>query len=128
MATTTVLPKQKPSLKHLSGLDATFLYLETPQTPMHVGSLHLYELPIGFKGSFHAQVVRHLAKRIHSDLTVRYEESRTQALGNAPQLQLVDEAMPPDRPLPRGTLRFGALGFAVGLISVGVLTLILESR
>jgi diacylglycerol O-acyltransferase / wax synthase len=65
MATTTVLPKQKPSLKHLSGLDATFLYLETPQTPMHVGSLHLYELPVGFKGSFHAQVVKHMAKRIH---------------------------------------------------------------
>jgi diacylglycerol O-acyltransferase / wax synthase len=52
-------------LKHLSGLDATFLYLETPQTPMHVGSLHLYELPAGFKGSFHAEVSRHLAKRLH---------------------------------------------------------------
>lgn len=55
----------RPALKHLSGLDATFLYLETPQTPMHVGSLHLYELPKGFKGSFHAQVIQHLAKRIH---------------------------------------------------------------
>lgn len=65
MATTTILPKQKPSLEHLSGLDATFLYLETTQTPMHVGSLHLYELPAGYKGSFHAQVVKHLAKRIH---------------------------------------------------------------
>jgi diacylglycerol O-acyltransferase / wax synthase len=54
-----------PSLKHLSGLDATFLYLETPETPMHVGSLHLYELPEGFKGSFHAEVKKHLAKRIH---------------------------------------------------------------
>jgi diacylglycerol O-acyltransferase / wax synthase len=55
----------RPALKHLSGLDATFLYLETPQTPMHVGSLHLYELPKDFKGSFHAQVMQHLAKRIH---------------------------------------------------------------
>jgi diacylglycerol O-acyltransferase / wax synthase len=54
-----------PALKHLSGLDATFLYLETPETPMHVGSLHLYELPAGFKGSFHAQVLQHMAKRIH---------------------------------------------------------------
>jgi diacylglycerol O-acyltransferase / wax synthase len=55
----------QPALKHLSGLDATFLYLETPETPMHVGSLHLYELPAGFKGSFHAAVSKHLAKRIH---------------------------------------------------------------
>jgi diacylglycerol O-acyltransferase / wax synthase len=54
-----------PALKHLSGLDATFLYLETPETPMHVGSLHLYELPEGFKGSFHAAVIQHMAKRIH---------------------------------------------------------------
>jgi diacylglycerol O-acyltransferase / wax synthase len=55
----------RTALKHLSGLDATFLYLETPETPMHVGSLHLYELPAGFKGSFHAAVSKHLAKRIH---------------------------------------------------------------
>ena len=52
-------------MKTLSGLDATFLYLETPETPMHVGSLHLYELPAGFKGSFHKAVQAHLAKRIH---------------------------------------------------------------
>ena len=49
----------------LSGLDATFLYLETPETPMHVGGLHLYELPAGFKGSFHAAVAKHMAGRIH---------------------------------------------------------------
>ncbi len=49
----------------LSGLDATFLYLETPETPMHVGSLHLYELPAGLKGSFHAQVLKHMSGRIH---------------------------------------------------------------
>lgn len=52
-------------MKPLSGLDATFLYLETPETPMHVGSLHLYELPKGFKGSFHKAVQQHIAKRIH---------------------------------------------------------------
>ena len=28
-------------MKHLSGLDSTFLYLETPETPMHVGGLNL---------------------------------------------------------------------------------------
>ncbi len=52
-------------MKTLSGLDATFLYLETPETPMHVGSLHLYELPRGFKGSFHKVVQQHLARRLH---------------------------------------------------------------
>jgi diacylglycerol O-acyltransferase / wax synthase len=52
-------------MKSLSGLDATFLYLETPETPMHVGSLNLYELPKGFKGSFHKTVRKHIAKRMH---------------------------------------------------------------
>ncbi len=52
-------------MKSLSGLDATFLYLETPETPMHVGSLNLYELPKGSKGSFHKAVREHIAKRMH---------------------------------------------------------------
>jgi diacylglycerol O-acyltransferase len=52
-------------LKSLSGLDATFLYLETPETPMHVGSLQLYELPKGFKGSFHKAMQKHIASRMH---------------------------------------------------------------
>ncbi|MES2632796.1 MAG: wax ester/triacylglycerol synthase family O-acyltransferase [Pseudomonadota bacterium] len=52
-------------MKSLSGLDATFLYLETPETPMHVGSLNLYELPRDFKGSFHQVVTQHIATRMH---------------------------------------------------------------
>ncbi len=52
-------------MKSLSGLDATFLYLETPETPMHVGSLNLYELPKGYKGSFHKAVQKHIASRMH---------------------------------------------------------------
>ena len=52
-------------MKSLTGLDATFLYLETPEMPMHVGSFNLCELPPGFKGSFHKQVTQHIAKRMH---------------------------------------------------------------
>lgn len=52
-------------MKTLSGLDATFLYLETPEMPMHVGSFNLCELPAGFKGSFHRAVKNHIAKRMH---------------------------------------------------------------
>jgi len=39
-------------MKSLTGLDATFLYLETPEMPMHVGSFNLCALPAGFKGEF----------------------------------------------------------------------------
>lgn len=49
----------------LSGLDASFLYLETPETPMHIGSFCLYEMPPGLKGSWHKAVQAHIAQRLH---------------------------------------------------------------
>lgn len=52
-------------MDHLSGLDAAFLYLETRQTPMHVGSLHIYELPPGYTGDFARDVRAHIARRLH---------------------------------------------------------------
>jgi diacylglycerol O-acyltransferase len=39
-------------MKQLSGLDATFLYLEKPEMPMHVGAMHLVELPAGHRGRY----------------------------------------------------------------------------
>lgn len=52
-------------MKHLSGLDASFLHLETLKMPMHVGGLHLLELPAGFGGDFIDAVKRHIADRMH---------------------------------------------------------------
>ena len=34
--------------KKLSSLDASFLYLETPEMPMHVGSMSIFRLPEGY--------------------------------------------------------------------------------
>ena len=51
-------------MKQLSGLDATFLHLETVEMPMHVGALNIYELPAGFKGSFLLHLRRHMAERL----------------------------------------------------------------
>ncbi len=52
-------------MKHLTGLDAAFLYLESPEMPMHVGSLHVYSLPPTYKGSFVDDVKEHIKKRMH---------------------------------------------------------------
>jgi diacylglycerol O-acyltransferase / wax synthase len=51
-------------MKRLSGLDATFLHLETPETPMHVGALHIFELPKGFKGKFTTALRQHMTERL----------------------------------------------------------------
>ena len=51
-------------MKTLTGLDATFLYLETPEMPMHVGSLNLCELPACFKGGFHKAIQQQISSRM----------------------------------------------------------------
>ncbi len=52
-------------MDHLSGLDATFLYMETPETPMHVGGLNIFELPADYEGDFLENLREHIAKRMH---------------------------------------------------------------
>lgn len=59
-------------MDHLSGLDATFLHVESPETPMHVGSLHVLDLPAGYQGDYCVDVRHHLQERQHlADLLTR---------------------------------------------------------
>ena len=51
-------------MKGLSGVDGAFLHLETAQTPMHVASLHLFDLPAGYAGDFHAEIKRQMRRRL----------------------------------------------------------------
>lgn len=51
-------------MKQVPGLDASFLHLETPQMPMHVGALHNLELPADYAGDFVADMRRHMASRL----------------------------------------------------------------
>lgn len=51
-------------LKQLSDQDAGFLYAETAETPMHVGSLSLVELPEGYRGNFFEDYRAHVASRM----------------------------------------------------------------
>lgn len=52
-------------MNHLSGIDAAFLHLESPEMPMHVGSLHVLELPPGYSGNYFEDVKACLAERLH---------------------------------------------------------------
>lgn len=49
----------------LSGLDASFLYLETAEQPMHVASLCLYDVRAKQKRAFAKAVKAHLQSRMH---------------------------------------------------------------
>jgi diacylglycerol O-acyltransferase / wax synthase len=52
-------------LEQLTDQDAGFLYLETLETPMHVGGVSLVELPAGYTGDFFADYKRHIGQRLH---------------------------------------------------------------
>jgi diacylglycerol O-acyltransferase / wax synthase len=52
-------------VKHLSGLDGAFLSLETAATPMHVGSLHVFQPPPHYRRDFGDGVKQMMASRMH---------------------------------------------------------------
>ncbi len=51
--------------RKLSAMDASFLYLETPEMPMHVGSMAIFRLPEGYKGDFFEDFKAMIASRLH---------------------------------------------------------------
>ncbi|MCB8746241.1 wax ester/triacylglycerol synthase family O-acyltransferase [Rhodoferax sp. U2-2l] len=53
-----------PGMEPLSGLDGAFLALETPATPMHVGSLHTFEMPPDYRGDFLTDAKTMLTQRM----------------------------------------------------------------
>jgi diacylglycerol O-acyltransferase / wax synthase len=51
--------------RKLSAMDASFLYLETPEMPMHVGSMAIFRLPEGYRGDFFEDFKAMIASRLH---------------------------------------------------------------
>src|SRR5947199_317392 len=51
--------------RKLSSLDASFLYLETPEMPMHVGSMAIFRLPDDYKGDFFEDFKAMIVSRLH---------------------------------------------------------------
>lgn len=52
-------------MKHLSGIDSAFLHLESPEMPMHIGSLNVLDLPEGYSGDFYEDTKAHILQRMH---------------------------------------------------------------
>ncbi|MCU5784702.1 acyltransferase, ws/dgat/mgat [Alcanivorax balearicus MACL04] len=52
-------------MEHLSSIDASFLHLETPETPMHVASLALVDAPEGDITDFLNRVKKLIGDRMH---------------------------------------------------------------
>ena len=59
-------------MNHLSSLDAIFLHIESPEMPMHIGSLNVLDLPEGYAGDFFEDAKLRMTERLHlADLFTR---------------------------------------------------------
>ncbi len=61
----------------LSSVDGSFLYLETPETPMHVGSMAIFKLPDNYKGDFFEEFKAQIQSRLHLAPVLRWKLERT---------------------------------------------------
>jgi uncharacterized protein involved in exopolysaccharide biosynthesis len=64
-----------------------------------------------------------LARQVYQVVTVRYEQSRAESVDTNTQLQIVDAAVTPDRPLSRKRAQSAALGGTLGLALAGLAAL-----
>jgi diacylglycerol O-acyltransferase / wax synthase len=61
----------------LSSMDAAFLYFETPEMPMHVGSLSMFQLPEGYSGDFFEDFKAQIIDRLADAPMLKLKLSRT---------------------------------------------------
>ena len=68
--------------RKLSSMDASFLYLETPEMPMHVGSMAIFRLPENYNGNFFEDFKAMIASRLHIApiLKARLERRRSTSI------------------------------------------------
>lgn len=90
-------------IQPLSGVDAAFLHLETPETPMHVASASLFDPPARSRGDFHARVKRQLARRLHL-APVLHRKLAPMPLQFANPVWVDDDAVDVDHHVQRVTL------------------------
>ena len=65
-----------------------------------------------------------VATKVYTDLLVKYEQAATNAVVVSRQLQIVDAAVTPDRPVPRRQGTSAALGLAAGLLAAGLIVIV----
>ncbi len=87
----------------LTSVDGAFLYLETPETPMHVGSMAIFKLPPGYRGDFFEDFKAQIASRLHLAPMLKWKLARMPLDIDNPTW-VVDEQFDLDRHIFRGAL------------------------
>ena len=91
------------SARKLTSVDGAFLYLETPETPMHVGSMAIFKLPPGYRGDFFEDFKSQIASRLDLAPMLKWKLARMPLdLDNPSWVE--DEQFDLDRHIFRGAL------------------------
>ncbi|HEY0615152.1 MAG TPA: wax ester/triacylglycerol synthase family O-acyltransferase [Candidatus Elarobacter sp.] len=91
------------SIRKLSVVDSAFLFAETAETPMHVGSLTIVKLPEGYDGDFYEDFKARIGGRLHLAKSLRWKLSQTPFDIDRPSW-VEDEQFDLDRHVLRGAL------------------------
>jgi len=73
------------------------------------------------------QTEHEIAREVYVDVSKRYEQARLQVAGRSAQLQLMDRALPPDRPISRHVVRSTVLASLTGLLLTAAAALGLDA-
>ena len=91
------------AIRKLSSMDASFLYLETPEMPMHIGSIAIFKLPDNYDGGFFESFKAMVAERLHLAPILQSKLSKTPLDIDNPSW-ILDEHFDIDRHILRGSL------------------------
>jgi WS/DGAT/MGAT family acyltransferase len=91
------------TIKKLTAVDASFLYMETPEVPMHVGSMAIFQLPENYRGDFFEDMKSMIAGRLHLAPMLTWKLAHTPLDIDRPSW-IEDEQFDIDRHIFRGAL------------------------
>ncbi|HEV3087361.1 MAG TPA: wax ester/triacylglycerol synthase domain-containing protein [Candidatus Elarobacter sp.] len=91
------------TIRKLSVLDSAFLFAETAECPMHVGSLTIVKLPDGYDGDFYEDFKARIERRIHLAKSLTWKLAQTPFDIDRPSW-IEDEQFDVNRHVMRGAL------------------------
>ena len=92
------------TIKKLNVMDASFLYLETPEVPMHVGGMAIFQLPENFRGDFFEDLKSMIGRRLHLAPMLTWKLARVPLLDLDRPSWIEDDHFDIDRHIFRGAL------------------------
>jgi diacylglycerol O-acyltransferase / wax synthase len=97
------LSEMARTIRKLTAIDASYLYLETPEVPMHIGSMAIFRLPDNYRGDFFEDLKTMTQRRLHLAPMLRWKLAHTPLDIDHPSWT-EDEQFDIDRHIFRGAL------------------------